>query len=135
MDQVDTVRSEICNVSNTGELQQLRRVDGSAAANHFTGMSLESGGAVAGVKESLAFHILDPYRPLAFKEDAGGEGSANNREVWTVHDRVQISPSCTPTPAIVHIAIKGCKTLLLKTIHIVGDGIARLLAGLEKRLE
>ena len=113
-------------VAHTGKLQQLGRIDSTAAADDFA--------AIDPVQGILALDVLNPHGPFPLKRI---------RLVWarqmTVRlarfYRVQVGPRGTQATPAIDIAVEGTEAFLPDTVDIIGQRIAGLLHRLEKGLK
>ena len=123
---VDAVAVQEAGRAHAGELQELRRVDGPAAADHLTGVH---GSAAA------ALGVGDAGGPVALEEDPGGEGPGDEVEVGPLEHRVQVGLRRAQAPAPVDVAVEGGEALLAVAVDIGGPGVAGLLGGFQEGLE
>ena len=112
-------RLQFVAISNSAELQQLWRVDGSAAQNDLTRHHL--------LRLAATLGELDTGGSLAIEQHAVHHCPAQQIEVGPLEYRIQIGPSCTEPAAPLDVAIELGKALLLVAVYIAGDWIARLL--------
>ena len=114
-------------ICNTGKLKQLGGVDGAAAADDMT--------AVCGFAAIFPPGKGHPFGAFSAEQNPGGHGPGDQFKVFAVLDRVIVGPGRTPALALFDVPVKGGKTLLAKSVDIVGQGISRFLNRFEKRLE
>ena len=103
------------------ELQKLRRVDRTPAQDHLAG---------PGLGESPAPPVLHTDGAGSLEEDPGDMGPGHDPQVGAVHYRVQVRAGRRQPPSAVDVAIEGVEPLLPVPVHVVSQGMARLLHGL-----
>jgi len=120
---VDAQVPQLGAVTDSGQLQQLWRIDGTTATDHL---------AAIGAAETVPFFIFDPDRLLAVKQHLAAQGMTLDLEVGPVFDRMDIGPRGIVASAPVNILIELAEPFLLKTVNVFGQRITGLLHGLEK---
>ncbi len=124
MDHIDTVRPKLRRRSDSGELEQLRRVDRAARQDHLAPRGHQMLGA--------AFAIGDADRALALPQDMGGERVRFHAEIGPRHRRLEIGIGRAPAAAAMDGHVHAPKAFLLRAVDVVGQRIARLLRRIEK---
>ena len=84
---------------------------------------------------SFGLDILDAHGLFPVEEDSIGKRPADDGQVGTVFDRVQVSPRRTQPAPPVDIAVKGPEAFLSVAVDILREGVTRLLDRLEKGTE
>ena len=112
-------------VANAGELQQLRRVDGTAAQNHLAA-GLDVVGAVA----------VDHLHPRGLGRAGVGRKAHTRHQCAGAHlqvgareGRAQVGHGGAPAAALVHRHVHGAQAFLAVAVHVFGARITGLLAG------
>jgi hypothetical protein len=113
-------------IADAGELQQLRRVDGAAGQDHFTGGDL-MGLAVAAVGDAGG-HV-------ALEVDLGDEGPGQDGQVLPAELRPQVGAGGGEPLALVDVAVERGEALLAVAVDVVGQRVAGFLCGGEEGLE
>ena len=115
-------------VGDTGELQQLRRVDGATTQDNFAARThlLQ----LAPVPHLHAGRTRRTGRPV--EQDPGGKRSGAQCQVAPLQRRPQVSHGGTPAPALVNRHIHGAEAFLLVPVHVLGERVTRLLAGFDE---
>ena len=126
LDDVNSVLLQNLTVTNAGDFQQLRGIDGAGGQDDLLG--------VDAVDAALPL-VLDTDGLLALEEDLGGESAGADLEVLAIHIGVQVSAGSGPTLAVLNIAVERCEALLAVTVDVIGQVVAGLLYGLEQGLE
>ena len=90
----DAERSEMRCVAESGELQQLGRVDCARGEDHF---AVRVRGAC-----NAALSVCNAVRTQAIEQDRRGMCVAFDREIGTLHDRPQIRARRRHSPAVAH---------------------------------
>ncbi len=125
-DHVDAEAPEVIGVPDAGELQELRRVEGTTARDHL--------GPTRRVARS-PLPVLDPDTTGSLEQQSVRGGTGDQREVRAIEHRVQIGTGRTePAPAH-HVLVEGGEPLLTEPVDVVGPAEAGLWPGLEPRLE
>ena len=114
-------------VADAGQLQQLGGVDGAAAQDDGPRADLRRGAA--------AVPVLHADRALALEQDPGDEGAGQDVEVGPLHHGVQVGPRRRQPAAVPDVPVERREALLAVAVHVIGPGVAGLLARPEERLE
>ena len=126
-DDVDPERAELAGGADAGQLKQLRRVDRAAADDHLARVHRAAAAPAAAV--------LHAGRARALEHDPRGERARLDLEVLAPHHRVQVGAGGRQPLAVVHVAVERREALLAIAVHVLGERVARLLDGLEERVE
>ncbi len=118
---------EVCGRADPGELQELRGVDRAAGQDHLAGVDPLRAAAAPG--------NVDADGPAALEADPRHELAGPDLEVPAAHDRVEVGArGAEPTPPV-DVAVERREALLPVAVDVVGQVVARLLAGREERGE
>ena len=120
---VDAEVGEFLARPDAGELQQLRRVDGPAADDHFASRPHLVAQVVAPVAHA--------HRAPALEQDARGQRVRAHLQIGAVQRRAQIGVGRTAAPARAHRHIHAPEALLLVAVHVLGQRVAGLPPGFE----
>ena len=123
---VDVECIELATVADPRELQELRRVDRAAAEDHLAGLDPTRPGSR---------RDLDPDRARPSNSTRLTKVLQRTSRFGRCHDRVEVRPCGAEPSAAMDVAIEGREALLLVPVDVVGEGVARLLNGLEECLE
>ena len=113
-------------VTDAGQFQQLRGVEGAAAEDDLVGED------AVGLTLPLVLHA---HGLAVFNDDLRGVGASAHVQVLAVHDRVQVGASSGEALAAQDVAVEGSEALLAVAVDVVGEVVASLLDGLEEGLE
>jgi len=84
---------------------------------------------------AAAAHVFDPDGSLALEEDPGDERPGLDLEVVATHHRMQVRAGRREATTIVDVSVERGEPLLAVAVHVIGEGVAGLLHGLEERAE
>ncbi|VTR66341.1 conserved hypothetical protein [Desulfosarcina cetonica] len=126
LDNTDAKGIKMVGRPHPGKLQQLRRIDGPAATDNF---------ATVGVVHLAALSVGHADGAFTLEQDPGNQGVAFDRQVATLLDRVDIGSCRIPAAAAIGGAVEPAEALLLETVDIPGERIARLADSHEKCIE
>ena len=121
---IDTVRAQFRGGSHPGELQQLGRVDGSAAENQL--FTLDP-------MRRPCVRVLERARTPALEHDAGRERMGEHFEVRPAHRRAQVGVGGAAASAAAHGHVHATEAFLLEAVDVGGLRIARLAGGGQPR--
>ena len=126
-DHRDAERGELGGVADAGELQQLRGVERAAGQHDPACLDLDPPpGPVL---------VADARDALAVEQQLRGEAARADLQVGPPLGRVQEGARHRQPPAAVDRALPGGEALRLRAVDVRGEREARLLRGLEERLE
>ena len=126
-DHVHPERGQVSGVADTGELQQLRRVDRAAAQDDLTRADL--------TRRPAAVAVRHAHGPVPLEQDPGDEGPAGHVQVRPAHHRVQVGAGRAEPPAPVDVAVEGGEAFLAEAVDVLGELVPSLLDRFEERLE
>ena len=118
---------EVGGATDPAQLEQLRRVDRAAGEDDLAAFDALRPAA-------LPFDVDGDGAP-ALEHDAGHERPRPDGQVLPATDRLQVRLRGRQPPAVVDVPIERREALLAVAVDVVGQVIARLLAGGEERLE
>ena len=122
----DTERLEVLCIAHAAQLEQLGRVERAAAEHDFLGVHRVLGAAHA---------VLDTRGAVAVEQHPVHQCAGGDREVRSLHHRVQVGAGSTEPTAAVHVAVEPREALLAVAVHVGGARVTGLLRGGEERLD
>src|SRR5262249_8438961 len=120
---LDACSAQMLRVAHPRELEELWRVDRSAAEDHLAG------------EDPLAGDRLDAPRARSVEEHARHVHAAADLEVRPAARRSQVRGRRAPSAPSADRTVEARETLLAVAVDVVGERIPRLLDGCEERLE
>ena len=126
LDDVNSVLLQNLTVTNAGDFQQLRGVNGTGGQHDLFGINA--------VNAALPL-VLDADGLLALEEDLGGESAGADLEVLAIHIGVEVSAGSGPALAVLNITVERSEALLAVTVDVIGQVVAGFLHRLEQGLE
>ena len=126
-DDRDAEGAEVVGAPDAGQLEELRRVDRPAGEDDLA--AFDAFGAAA-----LPLDV-DGDRAPPLEDDPGHERPRPDGQVLPATDRLEVRLRGRQPPAVVDVAIERRETLLAVAVDVVGQVVARLLAGREEGLE
>src|SRR6516165_2967835 len=118
---------ELLGVTDAGEHQHLRRVDGTGGKKH---LSVGMHGA------GLASLLIDQSNDAgSFDEQTRNKRPGFDAKVFAPEGRPQISDRGAAPPPVSYRYLYNTKAFLLRAIVVIGCGVARLFAGLQISLD
>ena len=126
LDDVNSVLLQNLTVTNAGDFQQLRGVNGTGGQHDLLGIDA--------VNAALPL-VLDADGLLALEEDLGGESAGADLEVLAIHIGVEVGTGSGPALAVLNIAVERSEAFLAVTIDVISQVVASFLHRLEQGLE
>ena len=127
MNRCDANFAQIIFVAYARHLQQLRRIKGTTAQDHFFGSNY--------FLSSKRKCVLHTHNRLAFGNQSRRKRPALHRQVLAMLHGMQICASCTKSTTSLDVSVERRKTFLLETIYIRRKRMASFLHCLEKCTE
>ena len=125
---VDAERGELGRVADARELEELRRVEGSATADDLSTDRALHLSAPSG-------RVIDADRARALENDLRRERARPDIEVGPAHHGVQVRARRAQAPAASDVAVEAGEALLAVSVDVLGELVAGLLHGIEERAE
>src|SRR4051794_36401158 len=122
-DDRDPEATERVRRTDPGELQQLRRVEGTAREDHLAGEDR--------LRSAAPPLDLDAGSAAAVDVNPGDERPRPDGKVWSPHDRMEIRPRGADPTAAPDVPVERGEALLAIAVHIRRQVIAGLLGRLE----
>ena len=126
-DDADAEGAQVVGVADSGELQELGRVDGPTAED-----DLARGDRPV---QASGPEVVDAGGSLAVETHAGDERKGLDPEVLPVHHRVEVRAGRGEAAPTTDVAVEPREPLLAVAVDVVGQWVAGVLRGLEERPE
>ena len=123
---VDAERGELGRVADARELEELRRVEGSATADDLSTDRALHLSAPSG-------RVIDADRARALENDLRRERARPDIEVGPAHHGVQVRARRAQAPAASDVAVEAGEALLAVSVDVIGELVAGLLSSPEER--